>query len=155
MVYFRPIICCFLTWGLFWSSSHAAVIPAKYLHMYTLRIAFTYAHGQGLCMLHIIFQSLHVFPIMTTHWKYVPTKHILNIFIQKSMCLPLKYFLYIEKLKIRLPILILSLQVLVLLFIVSRIPLWLSYTLFFTGMESAQMWILITHTYMIQHETNP
>lgn len=82
-------------------------------------------------MLHIIFQSLHVFLIMTTHWKYVPTKHILYVFIQNSMCLPLRCFLYIEKLKIRLPILILSLQVLLLLFIVSRFPLWLSYTLFF------------------------
>lgn len=155
MVNFRPIICGFLTWGLFWSSSHVAVPPAKYLHTYTLRIAFTCVHGQGLCMLHKIFQSLHVFPIMTTHRKYVPTKHILNVFIQNSMCLPLRCFLYIEKLKIRLPVLILSLQVLLLLFIVSRFPLQLSYKLFFTGTESIQTWILIIHMYMIKCETIP
>lgn len=155
MVNFRPIICGFLTWGWFWSSSHVAVPPAKYLHTYTLCIAFTYVHEQGFCMLHVIFQSLHVFPIMTTHWKYVPTKHILNVFIQNSMCLPLRCFLYIEKLKIRLPVLILSPQVLLLLFIVSRFPLRLGYTLFFTGMESIQTWILTIHMYMIKHETVP
>lgn len=97
---------------------------------------------QGLCMLHIIFQSLHVFPIMTTHWKYVPTKHILNVFIQNSVCFPLRCFLYIAQLKIGLPVLILSVWDLLLLFIVSRFPLWLSYTLLFTGMESVQTWIL-------------
>lgn len=139
----------------FWSSSYVAVLPAKYLHTYTLHIAFTHVHGQGLCMLHIIFQSLHVFPIMTTHWKYVPTKHILDVFIQNSMCLPLRCFLYIEKLKIRLPVLILSLQVLLLLLIVSRFPLWLSYTLFFHWHGVNSNMNSYKHTYTIKHETIP
>lgn len=108
VVNFRPIICGFLIQGWFWSSSYVAVPPAGCLHTYTLCIAFTYVHEQGFCMLHITFQSLHVFLIMTTHRKYVPTKHILNVFIQHSMCLPLRCFLYIEKPKIRLPVLILS-----------------------------------------------
>lgn len=115
-----------------------AVALAKYLHTNALRVALIYVYEQGLCMLHIAFQSLHVFLIMRTHKNYVPTKHILNVFVQTSMCFPLRCLLYIEKLKIRLPVLILSLQILPLLFILYIFALQLSYALFFTGMQSVK-----------------